>query len=275
VLVGLLVVPAVLGLTGLVALGPARSHPPEPSSAVLALPLPEAAPGPVHRVVALGDSVATGTACGCDDYVALLARTLDRRQDASVTSTNLAVGGATSADVLTQLSGEQTRSALSRADLVVVTIGANDVESVSDPTSCPAPSAGSRQGDDVVEACYRRQLSALEANLDRTLGEVASMMTAPGARVLVTGYWNVFLDGAIARAKGPAYVALADAATRAVNRRIEAAASAHGATYVDLFTAFRGSDGSEDCTPLLAPDGDHPSAQGHALIARTLAAALA
>jgi lysophospholipase L1-like esterase len=60
-----------------------------------------------------------------------------------------------------------------------------------------------------------------------------------------------------------------------VNRRIEAAASAHGATYVDLLTAFRGSDGSEDCTPLLAPDGDHPSAQGHALIARTLAAALA
>jgi lysophospholipase L1-like esterase len=157
VLVGLLVVPAVLGLTGLVALGPARSHPHEPSSAVLALPPPEAAPRPVHRVVALGDSVATGTACGCDDYVALLARTLDYRQDTSVISTNLAVGGATSADVLTQLSGAQTRSALSRADLVVV----------------------------------------------------------------------------------------------------------------------RGSDGSEDCTPLLAPDGDHASAQGHALIARTIAAALA
>jgi lysophospholipase L1-like esterase len=228
----------------------------------------------VHRVVALGDSVATGTACGCDDYVALLARTLDRRQDASVTSTNLAVGGATSADVLTQLSGEHTRSALSRADLVVVTIGANDVESVSDPTSCLPPGSGVPQGDDVVEACYRRQLSALEANLDRMLGEVASAR-GPGARVLVTGYWNVFLDGAIARAKGPAYVALADAATRAVNRRIEAAASAHGATYVDLFAAFRGSDGSEDCTPLLAPDGDHLSAQGHALIARTLADALA
>jgi lysophospholipase L1-like esterase len=92
--------------------------------------------------------------------------------------------------------------------------------------------------------------------------------------VLVTGYWNVFLDGAVARTRGEKYLRLTDAATRAVNALIASEAKAHGATFVDLFTPFRGSDGSRDCTALLAADGDHPDAEGHALIARTLAAAL-
>ena len=58
-----------------------------------------------------------------------------------------------------------------------------------------------------------------------------------------------------------------------MNGRISSAA-AHGAVYVDLFTPFRGADGSKDCTALLTDDGDHPDAAGHALIARTLLAAL-
>jgi hypothetical protein len=65
-----------------------------------------------------------------------------------------------------------------------------------------------------------------------------------------------------------------DAVTAEVNRRVSAAAAAHGATYVDLVTPFRGPDGSKDATPLLAPDGDHPDAAGHAVIAEALAAAL-
>ena len=98
----------------------------------------------------------------------------------------------------------------------------------------------------------------------------------PGARVLLTGYWNVFLDGTAARAKGTAqdYLHVADAVTREVNGEIRSAAAAHGSVFVDLFTPFRGADGRKDCTPLLAADGDHPDAAGHALIARTLLAAL-
>jgi len=59
-----------------------------------------------------------------------------------------------------------------------------------------------------------------------------------------------------------------------VNAGIRSAAAKHGGVYVDLFTPFRGADGSKDCTALLAADGDHPDAAGHALIARTLLAAL-
>lgn len=304
-LVGLLAVPPGLALTGVLAPGPA-GRPPAATDvrpAAFADPATETAPdrtatavsrsasrtarGPgadapastaaaepvVHTVVGLGDSVPTGSACGCDDFVTRLVRTLGARQHTPVRGTNLAVGGATSADAVDQLADPHTRAALADADLVVVTIGANDVEGTGDPTSCP--SSDRQDGDGVVAACYGPRLSRLEDNLDRLLGRVSAAATAPGARILVTGYWNVFLDGAIGRAKGPAYVELADATTRAVNTRLAAAAKAHGATYVDLFTAFRGSDGGDDCTALLADDGDHLSARGHALVARRIEAALA
>jgi len=89
----------------------------------------------------------------------------------------------------------------------------------------------------------------------------------------VTGYWNVFLDGAVGRARGAAYVTGSDALTRAVNAGIAAAAERTGATYVDVYRPFKG-DGDVDCTPLLAADGDHPDARGHRVIAEALLAAL-
>jgi lysophospholipase L1-like esterase len=303
VVVGLLAVPSVLGVTSVLGLSvgahsasaAARSADPTsgagPTADRSAVRVGRPAPGtptttpttappagggsvpapPPQSVVGLGDSVPAGSACGCSDYVSLLAQSLGENQGSTVHSSNLATPGETSDGLLAQLASPGIRSAVAGADVVVVTIGANDVEG-EDPTSCP-PSSG-QDSDEVVGACYAQQLDTLTANLDRALGQLTALPRAPGARVLVTGYWNVFLDGAVGRAKGLTYAQLADAATRAVNARIAAAAKAHGATFVDLFTPFRGSDGSRDCTDLLAPDGDHPDADGHVLIARTLAAAL-
>jgi len=226
---------------------------------------PQEVPSPlpsqhVQRVVGLGDSVPAGSACGCTDYVNLLAHGLG----VDVSSTNLAVPGQTSSGLLDQLSAADVRAAVANADVVVVTIGANDVEA-DDPSTCGSGQDGA--------SCYSSELSGLSQNLDRVVSAVVSI-TRPGARVLLTGYWNVFLDGAVARAHGADYVRMADAVTREVNSRISSAATANGAVFVDLFTPFRGADGSKDCTELLAPDGDHPDAAGHALIAQTLLAAL-
>jgi lysophospholipase L1-like esterase len=240
---------------------PAAARAPSPGPATPpASAAPAAEAPPVQTVVGLGDSVPAGSACGCTDYVSLLARQLG----AKVTSTNLAVPGQTTSGLLDQLSSAQVRTALAGADVVVVTIGANDVEG-TDPSDC--------DGDD-GPTCYKDDLAALTGNLDRIATAVARLTTRPGARVLLTGYWNVFLDGAVARSQGASYVKIADAVTREVNSRISSAASAHGAVFVDLFTPFRGADGSKDCTALLASDGDHPDAAGHVLIARTLLAAL-
>ena len=47
---------------------------------------------------------------------------------------------------------------------------------------------------------------------------------------------------------------------------------ATGATYISTLPAFHGQDGTRDPTNLLAPDGDHPNAAGHAAIAALLPA---
>jgi lysophospholipase L1-like esterase len=92
--------------------------------------------------------------------------------------------------------------------------------------------------------------------------------------VRVTGYWNVFLDGQVADTTyGPAFQQLSAALTRRVNSLIQQAAQAHAMTYIDLYTVFKGRAGTNDDTPLLAADGDHPSQAGDREIARALAAA--
>jgi len=267
-LVGVLAVPSLLGLTTAMA----TMHPPRPAGRTTRGDSAAAVPAPaVHSVVGLGDSVPAGSACGCNDYVRLLGRSLSRPQGSPVRTSNLAAPGETSADLVTQLGTVGARSVLAGADVVVVTVGANDVESV-DPTTCRADPG--EDGDATVAACYGQQLDALTRNLDRALAQVGTLTSASGSRILVTGYWNVFLDGTVGRARGTAYMHLADAATRAVNARIAEVAKAYGDVFVDLFTPFRGSDGARDCSDLLAPDGDHPDAEGHVLIARELASAL-
>lgn len=225
----------------------------------------------VSSVVGLGDSVPAGTNCGCTDYVDLLAQDIGTRQGMPVDSNDLAVPGQTSDGLLGQLDTTDVQQAVAGADVVVVTIGANDVETGTDPASCAL--AGT-DVDSAAQACYHDELETLTPNLDRIAARIAALPTAPGARVLVTGYWNVFLDGAPGRAHGDTYARIADAITKVVNARIGAAAAAHGATFVDLFPAFRGGDGSRDATPLLADDGDHPNAEGHRVIEKALAAAL-
>jgi lysophospholipase L1-like esterase len=215
----------------------------------------------VAAVVGLGDSVPAGTGCGCTDYVQLVAQDLAARQGAPVPASNLAVPGATSSDLMDQLNDPATLEVLRGADVVIVTIGANDVDpaQLTDPGCTP-------------QSCYADDLVALRAHLDTVLSAVHAAAPQRPA-VLVTGYWNVFLDGAAGAAQGSAYVTGSDALTRATNAVVAAAAQAHGDRYVDIYTPFKG-DGSRDDTALLAPDGDHPDADGHRVIAAALLDAL-
>jgi lysophospholipase L1-like esterase len=220
----------------------------------------------VTSVVGLGDSVPAGSACDCDTFISLVGQALATRQGREVTSNNLATGGLTTQGLLDQLDGGSATDAIVNADLVIITIGANDFDSSSVEDADCSPSAGL--------ACYKNDLAQLRANMDAILGKVRALQTRPGSRIVVTGYWNVFLDGDIARAKGSTYVANSDALTIAVNQALAEAAAAKGARYVDIYSPFKG-DSSRDDTPLLAADGDHPNATGHQVIASSVLSALA
>ena len=109
---------------------------------------------------------------------------------------------------------------------------------------------------------------------DDVFKQVGTLLAGRSATVLVTGYWNVFLDGDVAAIRGVDYMRNSIALTRAENTQIAAAARAQQDTYVDIYTPFKGDSGAENDTSLLAPDGDHPNAAGHHTIALALESAL-
>lgn len=216
-----------------------------------------------HRVVALGDSVPAGSACSCTPFPQAYGALLARRTGAPVTVTNEAVGGLDTAGVLAQLEQPLVASDVRRADVVLVTIGANDF---------------SGRHDDVVEdkctadgdvGCVREELQTMRVRLDAILARIQALRSGRPTTLLVTGYWNVFEDKEVAeREFGADGLQASLDLTREVNAAIRAVSTTAGAHYVDLFAPFH-LDAPGDDT-LLAEDGDHPDAAGHRLIAETL-----
>ena len=215
------------------------------------------------RVVGIGDSVTAGNACNCTDFVRLYARALTSR-GTPATATNLGVGGLTSPQLLDAVRRPgPLRDGVARADTLMVTIGANDLY--------PALQRWSDGG--CPSSCWGPQVARVGTTVSQLVTLARQLRGDPHERVLVTGYWNVFDDGdEAAAARGTAYLAWSDGLSRGLNAALCDAARRSGATCVDLYTPFKG-DGSRNPTPLLAPDGDHPNAAGHRLIAGALLAA--
>jgi lysophospholipase L1-like esterase len=140
-------------------------------------------------------------------------------------------------------------------------VGANDF----DPSVLTTP-----QCQPLTELpCYQQTFAQQRANLTSVLTEVTALTAGHGGKVVTAGYWNVFLDGAVGRARGEDYVTASDAVTQAENALIAAVSQQQGARYADVYTPFKG-DGTTDDTTLLAPDGDHPNAAGHGVLARAI-----
>ncbi len=228
-------------------------------------PAPDRAPSTAH-VVTLGDSVTAGTNCDCSAFPLLYTKELAHRYHIATFLRNDGQSGETSQDLLDDLRGDtEARADVARADIVVVTIGANDFGPLYDQVS------SARCGADETVSCAREDLDDLQDNLDAIVEQIRELRNDAPTAILLTGYWNVFEDGDVAqRSKSARGRATSDALTSATNLVIHRVAEAQHATYVDLYTPFRSDDGSGDPTGLLAADGDHPNAAGHAVIARAL-----
>lgn len=218
---------------------------------------------PQHQVVALGDSVPSGRACACSPFPEVYAAALRQRSGVPVTVDNEAISGLTTTGLLEQLQQPPLRRALSRADVVLITIGANDFLDHHDDVV-----GGSCSGSGAAD-CVTDDLDAMRSRMTRALGEIRTLRHDQPTTVLVTGYWNVFEDGSVAKqASGTSGLQASLALTRTVNAALRSLSSSGGARYVDLFTPFE-HDG-RDVDSLLASDGNHPDASGHRLIARIL-----
>lgn len=229
-------------------------------SAAVAPTRSEGAPTDLH-VLGLGDSVAAGSGCDCLPVPERYAQLRGERDHTSYDTTNLAKSGLTTSDLLDQLTNdEDTITAAQTADVIIVIVGANDLaELVAD-----AP-------DPCLETCLAPPVVSMAITFDEVMQRLDALRK-PDSTVLVTGYWNVFLDGQVGRENGAKTYDLSLTVTDAANLVLSADSERHGATFVDLATPFKGADGSQDPTSLLAEDGDHPNEAGTELIAQELLA---
>lgn len=213
-------------------------------------------------VVGVGDSVTAGSNCDCQAFVALYATDLASARGMRTSSINLGAPGWATPQLLARLTQPGTfREEVATADILLVTIGANDLTPLEakEPGGCTA-------------ACYAPLVDSVGQNVELIVGAARAARPDHPPTILVTNYWNVFQDGDVGTAEnGAAFQSWSDALTRAANAQICQGAQQAGATCVDLYRPFK-QGGSKNPTSLLAADGDHPNSAGHQLIASTLLA---
>ena len=264
---------AVLAILGATSRTPAAGvrKVPAPKSAPTTTPAatptiatpPTVSPGSAV-VVGIGDSVTSATVCGCTGFVESYAAHLPGTAGGPAQAVNLGSNGLTAGGLRTLMtSPSPTATGVARGDILLVTIGANDL----------TPLLAQWQSSGCPAACYSPAVDAVGSNLGGILAAAKSLRGNRPTRVLVTDYWNVFADGDVARASdGAAYLRWSDELTRALNTTICDVAQQAGATCVDLYAPFKG-DGTLNPTALLAADGDHPNAAGNQVISSALLAA--
>lgn len=230
-----------------------------PTLATASSPEPSATAGWTY--LALGDSNVYGPAevCGdCTSYPHLLAeritdelgvpvRLLDGSQWNRLTSRRLLE------EIQADAWGEDweqprdsslsPRAAIAAADLMTITVAANDQPWFADPDPC----AGVYD-----EACIEQVVGAYRANLDGILGEIDTIRAGRPTGVLVTTLYNDMISGP---GHDPTWFyppdflasSAADAAgfIDALNGAIVDVAAAHGATVVDMHAVGNGPDGTE------------------------------
>jgi lysophospholipase L1-like esterase len=241
---------------------PSRAASPPPASTNATpkvTPTPgSASPAPL-RVLGLGDSVMAGTDCGCKGLVEEYGEALAARTHRDVHVDNLGSNGAIAADVLHELSDPGTRALVVGADVVVLTVGANDL----------VPQLQAWRTSTCEDPCFRGPVREMGRTVQRVLEDLKAARSGRNDDVLVTDYWNVFQDGRVALdTDGRAGVAWSSRVTDAANDAICRAARTEGAVCVDLLAPFKGS--GRDPTSLLADDGDHPNAAGVRVIVGAL-----
>jgi lysophospholipase L1-like esterase len=222
-----------------------------------------AADRPVNIVV-LGDSVPAGGACDCVPFGEQYGALVRHHTGGRVQTTNFARGGFTGPDVQQQLATTAGQAAIRAATTVVVMVGANDMAEAFGKVRSGASAAGTF-GPAAQEA---------RADVVSAVRRIRTLHRGP-VQVAILGYWNDFRDGRVGLATyGAAGMTTVRAATGYTNRALQQAAADTASRYVSTSTVFHGPDGTKDPTPLLAPDGDHPNATGHTLVARRLYLAL-
>jgi lysophospholipase L1-like esterase len=216
------------------------------------------------RYTAVGDSLGTGTGAATS-YVVEYASWLEDATGATVETTNLAVDGWTSADLLDALrDDDELRRAVADAHVVTWNIGGNDLLA-----ALGSHLQGTCGGAD-EERCLRDAVDTAARNGEAVVGELLGLRggDADGARTFDL-YLPVSDDPRVAP-----YVARLRPHLDELNDRLTTSAERRGIPVADVGGAFdaHASTSAARGASLISGDGLHPSDRGHEVIAAQLAA---
>jgi len=275
---------------------PDLSEPPAPDT--FDSDAPEApVPGPVPDnsqpeepfvYVALGDSIARGyglSSVETQRYSSLLADRISQEWDVSCTCYNYAVDGQRSEELVAWIQAGNTPE-LSNADLVTISIGANNVlqPAISFLTTYFSYMLSNGLTEAAAEELYR-SFNAFLAAADHGIKQLESDIPVlialirsinPDAQIVFQTVYNPYRNSqTILQIPGLPIVmeALSQTQIEPLNRLIADNAAANGYTVADVWSAFQTDDrilvnAGQDST--IGNIDPHPTAIGHEQIAETI-----
>jgi lysophospholipase L1-like esterase len=228
--------------------------PPSPTSSG------SASEAPALHLVALGDSIAASKLCQCPRYPDVYSRLAAEALDQPVRAENIAVNGATSADLLYRLENMQPfQTAVRGADLITISIGFNDIG--------PCVVAGTEP------KCYATAIAGLKTTLEAIHDKIDTLQGDHPHILRETTYYDYYVGRSEGPQSTPAFHAFYVDQLASLNATICAAVVAHDGLCIDLLPPFNGPAGDQDAGQFLVKDHIHPGTTGHELIAETIDAA--
>lgn len=212
---------------------------------------------PAWKIAALGDSLTVGTGDSSGSgYVKRAAEALAEKLDKPVhIVNNLAIGGLRADQLARHLDETGFVNAVVQADIVMLTIGGNDLFQFA------ANGGSMASGGDLSVAELEEQLAAGQARLGGVFAKIRSLN--PHARIVYIGLYNPFYDLPDIRAD----------ASRIVREwngyAADEAAKDGNMTVVPTYDLFEANIGR-----YLSSDHFHPNGDGYARIAERVAQAL-
>ena len=209
-------------------------------------PAPAAAPQAIISPIVLGDSLARGTG----DQTGLgiggrLDQELRRRGVRARSSTNIAVNGAKTPDLIQQLQSPNVLTLLGQSNAIIVSIGGNDLWGGTNFRNAPPPNPDAA-------------MSEVADRIQQIIGTIRR--ASPKAHIFLIGLYNPF-------AVTPQGRLLTPLVNRWNAKLIERFSSDANVTVVQTIDIFMNHD-------RLSFDRFHPGNEGYELIARRIADAI-
>jgi len=208
-------------------------------------------------VTSIGDSLTKGTGDATGDgYVTRVVKGLSKEMDKPIyLVNNLAINGLRADQLITSLDDSGFRNSIGKADIILMTIGGNDLFQI-------AQNGGSlAAGGDLSPELLKERLPEAEPLLEAVFHKVRELN--PTARIIYVGLYNAFYDLPEIRN------AVSEAVTLWNDYAFSLAKADGNATVVPTYDLFE-----FNVKQYLSSDHFHPNDQGYTRIAQRVVQAL-